>query len=157
VDPIAAASALLVAAMLLCFVEVFIPSMGIITMLATVCAATSCFFAFRQGTATGVLFVPANVIGMLLSFGLAFKLLPRSPLAHTRSEVESATYRPVEPLEGLAGRTGVAFTDLRPGGTAMVDERKVDVVAEGGYIEKGTRLKVLRVEGTKVVVTKEAV
>jgi membrane-bound serine protease (ClpP class) len=155
VDPIAWAIALLVAAMLLCFVEVFIPSLGVITMFAVCCAAGSCYFGFQVGGTAGIIFIPANLLGMLASFALAFKLLPMSPLAHKKSAVEDTPYQAVTPVDDLAGTAGVAFTDLRPGGTAIISERKVDVVAEGGYIEEGARIKVLRVEGTKVVVDKE--
>jgi membrane-bound serine protease (ClpP class) len=47
----------------------------------------------------------------------------------------------------------LAFTTLRPGGTAEFDEKRVDVVADSEYITQGTKIKVIRVEGIKVVVT----
>lgn len=49
-------------------------------------------------------------------------------------------------------KEGVAITTLRPSGTAQIGEQFVDVVTEGHFIEKGRKLKVVRVEGTKVVV-----
>lgn len=155
--PLGWAIALLVAAMLLCFLEVFIPSMGIITLIAVCCAAGSCYAAFREGPGLGVGFIVLNALGMGGAFVVAFKVLPKSPLAHKKTAVEDSTYQPVESLESLDGASGVAFTDLRPGGTALINDRKVDVVAEGGYIDEGTRIKVLKVEGTKVVVRKESV
>jgi len=156
-DPLVWAVALLIAAMLLCFLEIFIPSMGVITLMAVTCAATSCFFAFRHSGTMGGIFIPVNVVAMLLSFALAFKLLPRSPLVHKKSAIEDSGYQPVAPVDDLAGASGAAFTDLRPGGTAMINDRKVDVVAEGGYIERGARIRVLSVEGTKVTVGRETV
>jgi len=155
--PLGWAIALLVAAMLLCFLEIFVPSMGLITLVAVCCAAGSCYAAFRDSASMGAGFVVLNVVGMLASFVTAFKVLPRSPLAHKKSDVEEATYQPIDSLEGLDGATGVAHTDLRPGGTALIKDRKVDVVAEGGYIDEGARISVLKVEGTKVVVRKESV
>jgi membrane-bound serine protease (ClpP class) len=151
------AVALLIAAMLLCFLEVFIPSMGIITLIGIGCAAGSCYAAFQDGSGTGAAFIVLNVLGMGGSFAVAFKVLPKSPLAHKKTAVEESTYEPVESLAGLQGSSGVAFTDLRPGGTAVIKDRKVDVVAEGGYIDEGTKIKVLKIEGTKVVVTRETV
>lgn len=53
----------------------------------------------------------------------------------------------------LIGKTGIAFTTLRPGGTAEINGRRIDVVADSEYIDKDVKIKVLRVEGIKVVVT----
>lgn len=52
----------------------------------------------------------------------------------------------------LTGREGIAVTPLRPSGTAEINQEMVDVVTEGGFIEKGKRVKVIRVEGTRVIV-----
>jgi len=146
---------LLVAATLFCFLEVFTPSMGILTVMGLCCAAGSCWAAFQEGQGTGAVFTGLNVLGIVGGFLAGFKILPYSPMAHRKAQVEDSTYQPVESLDGLAGAVGAAHTDLRPGGTALFDGRKVDVVAEGGYVERGTRVKVVRIEGTKVVVRKE--
>ncbi len=155
--PLGWAIALLIAAMLLCFLEIFIPSLGAITLIAVCCAAGSCYAAFQEGGAVGAGFIALNVVGMTGAFVAAFKVLPHSPLAHKKTGMEESTYQPVESLEGLEGAGGVAFTDLRPGGTALINDRKVDVVAKGGYIDQGTKVKVLEIEGTKVVVGRETV
>jgi membrane-bound serine protease (ClpP class) len=54
----------------------------------------------------------------------------------------------------LVGSEGIALTTLRPAGSADFNGKRVDVVADWEYIEKGSRIKVLRVEGVKVVVKK---
>jgi membrane-bound serine protease (ClpP class) len=149
------AIALLVAATVLCFLELFVPSMGIITTLGLLCVVGSCWSAFTVGANTGWLFVALNVVGVILGFGLAFKYMPRSPMALRSSKVEEGGYEPVEAVGDLVGKTGVAFTILRPGGTALIEGRKIDVVASGGYIEKDARIKVIAIEGTKVTVERE--
>lgn len=53
---------------------------------------------------------------------------------------------------GLLGKTGVAACDLHPTGKALIDGRKVDVVAEVGLIEKDQPVTVVKVEGIRVVV-----
>jgi len=53
---------------------------------------------------------------------------------------------------GLLNHAGTAFTQLRPSGTALIDGRRIDVVSEGALIEKGTPVKVVAVEGVRVVV-----
>jgi membrane-bound serine protease (ClpP class) len=54
--------------------------------------------------------------------------------------------------EDLVGRNGVATTDLRPAGTALVGDERVDVVTEGEFIAEGSALRVLRSEGYRLVV-----
>ena len=57
-----------------------------------------------------------------------------------------------EDLEFLRGKKGYALTHLRPSGTAIIDEQRVDVVSEGIFIDKDTPLEVVKVAGNKVVV-----
>jgi membrane-bound serine protease (ClpP class) len=52
----------------------------------------------------------------------------------------------------LVGREGVALTDLRPAGTVLVGEERVDAVAESGWVEDGTDVKVVSSEGYRLVV-----
>jgi membrane-bound serine protease (ClpP class) len=52
------------------------------------------------------------------------------------------------------GALGTTITALRPAGTAELDGRRVDVVSDGAFIDSGVKVKVVRVEGTRVVVTK---
>jgi len=51
-----------------------------------------------------------------------------------------------------AGETGTATTDLRPAGQADINDKLVDVVAEFGYIESGTAIRVVSVEAMRIVV-----
>ena len=53
---------------------------------------------------------------------------------------------------GLLGAIGVSATVLRPAGTVRIGDEFVDVVTEGGYIPSGTRVQVVEVEGTRIVV-----
>ncbi|MFH1567620.1 MAG: NfeD family protein [Gemmatimonadota bacterium] len=50
-------------------------------------------------------------------------------------------------------RTGTALSALRPSGRARFGERTVDVVTEGAFLDAGTEVTVVRVEGHRVVVT----
>ncbi len=53
------------------------------------------------------------------------------------------------------GELGTAATFLRPAGKARFGERDIDVITEGDFIEKGTRVKILSIKGNRVVVTEE--
>lgn len=52
----------------------------------------------------------------------------------------------------LLGVEGEAMTDLRPSGTMLINDERLDVVSEGSFILKGTRVKVVKVEGARIVV-----
>lgn len=52
----------------------------------------------------------------------------------------------------LVNQMGVAFTNLRPSGTAVINGQRVDVVTEGGMIQRGQPIRVVAVEGLRVVV-----
>lgn len=52
----------------------------------------------------------------------------------------------------LIGKTGVALTSMRPSGTALIEDERIDVVTEGTFIAKDQKVKVIKVEGSRVVV-----
>lgn len=54
------------------------------------------------------------------------------------------------------GEVGTALSDLRPAGVAEFDGRRVDVVTDGGYLEAGTRVEVLRAEAYRRVVRRSS-
>lgn len=49
-------------------------------------------------------------------------------------------------------KEGIALTDLRPSGIIEIDEEKLDALSEGSYIQKGSQVKVVKVEGSKIIV-----
>ncbi|WP_425542382.1 NfeD family protein [Lentibacillus halophilus] len=57
-----------------------------------------------------------------------------------------------ESRRDLIGLEGKTITPLRPAGTAVFQDERLDVVTEGGYIGKDKRVNVIRVEGVRVVV-----
>ena len=55
-------------------------------------------------------------------------------------------------LAALVGREGRTLTPLHPAGTAEIADKPVDVVTDGLYVEAGTWVRVVLVEGVRVVV-----
>jgi len=49
-------------------------------------------------------------------------------------------------------KEGIAASDLRPSGVIKIGEEKLDALSEGNYIPKGSQIKVIRVEGSKIIV-----
>lgn len=50
------------------------------------------------------------------------------------------------------GATGICVTDLRPAGTISIDGEPLDVVTEGGFVKQGESVKVINVDGSRVLV-----
>jgi membrane-bound serine protease (ClpP class) len=50
------------------------------------------------------------------------------------------------------GVRGTTMSDLRPSGKAMLDGHVVDVLSEGDYVERGTDVSIIRIEGNVITV-----
>jgi membrane-bound ClpP family serine protease len=50
------------------------------------------------------------------------------------------------------GMEGIALTILRPAGTVIINNERIDAVTEGGFIEQNAIVKVIKVEGARIVV-----
>jgi len=55
-------------------------------------------------------------------------------------------------LSKLLGRTGRVLTTMRPVGMCDFDGRRVECVAESGFVRKDEQVKAIRVDGTQVTV-----
>ena len=95
---------------------------------------------------------------LALAGGLAlFRMLPRLPFGRqlvldaAMGAAQGYTSPPVSDRLQL-GRAGIAVSPLRPAGVAEIEGSRVDVVSNGGFIEAGTAIEVMRVDGNRVVV-----
>ncbi len=52
----------------------------------------------------------------------------------------------------LIGRIGEAVTPFRPAGVVLIDKERIDAVSEGSFINKGSQVEVIKVEGSRIVV-----
>lgn len=100
-------------------------------------------------------------VGMVGVSLLLPRVLPRAPLVGRTylpppTGVEGTGAGAVEEAGSLVGRIAVAATALRPAGVIEIDERRVDAVTEGGFVEQGSRVRIREVTGNRVVVVPEA-
>jgi membrane-bound serine protease (ClpP class) len=106
------------------------------------------------------------LFSMIGSVGLAFliaRFLPNIPYANRMmlmppadktdpiTELKETVAGAAQAME-LIGAVGTAVTVLRPAGNVRFGDQFVDVVADGGYIPAGARVKVVLVEGNRIVV-----
>ncbi|RUL57049.1 NfeD family protein [Lysinibacillus antri] len=52
----------------------------------------------------------------------------------------------------LLGKIGETITPLRPAGTVVVGNERIDVVSEGSYIDSKKKVEIIQVEGSRIVV-----
>jgi membrane-bound serine protease (ClpP class) len=141
---------ILVGAVLL-LLETILPGM-IAGILGVVCLGAGVIKGYTDfGTHTGNIILVGVIVGIVAGTLVWLRYFPSSRMAQIfisqRTVGEIGTEQPQ-----LLGRTGAALTLLRPSGNALIDGRRVDVVTEGPPIEKGATVKVVAVEGLRVVV-----
>ena len=68
------------------------------------------------------------------------------------TESNEEGYRSSEDMQSFLGLTGVPTTVLRPTGMAEFDGVRLNVVSEGEFIQSGTRVQIVRVEGSRILV-----
>ncbi|MCX7749389.1 MAG: hypothetical protein N2645_21225 [Clostridia bacterium] len=61
-------------------------------------------------------------------------------------------YVGTEDLEFFLGKEGSTTTVLRPSGTAVFEGVKLDVVSEGEFIPENKKVRIVKVEGRRIVV-----
>jgi len=154
---VTAAVLLLILGLGLIVAEIFFPSFGLLAVLATAAIVGSLVMAFQESSAAGVRFLIATVVLVPLVILLGFKLFPRSPFGKRMVagglSFESQPTLDQRDLE-LVGQDGTVEADCRPAGMARIDGRRVDVVTRGEWIEAGTRVRVVEVQGNRVVVAR---
>jgi hypothetical protein len=142
---------LLAVGFLLLLAETVLPGIiaGIIGLCCVIAGVVQGYFQF--GVRTGNLILMGVLLALIVGFCLWLKYFPDSRMAKLfvsrRVVGEIGTEKPE-----LLHQIGVAFTQLRPAGTALIKDRRVDVVTEGQLIERGTPIQVVALEGMRVVV-----
>ena len=151
--PLGTVILLIIAGMLALGVELFIiPGFGLVGVLglgALLAGAITAWVEF------GALWGIIAFIGVLAGATLMAVTVLRSKLVRKRlildTHLTPGCGTESQDLAPLLGKTGVAATDLRPAGIAIIEESRVDVVSEGGYIDRGTKITVIAIDGPRVI------
>lgn len=139
----------------LMLVEAFIPGFGVFGIAGLISTLASIVLA-AVSVQTGMLMLMISLVLAIAFVIVAFRFFTkRGALRHIiLSEQEKPGLGYVAPLDqkNLVGLQGIAVTALRPSGTAMIGEKRIDVVSEGAFIPSGEAVFVDRVEGVRVIV-----
>lgn len=87
-------------------------------------------------------------------FGKRLHLLNKMVLMDSTSTDQG--YVSNENRTELIDQVGKTLTPLRPAGVVSLNGERLDVVSDGSYIDKGVEVKVIEVEGSKIVVAETA-
>ncbi len=134
--------------------EILLPG-AIVGTIGTILLLSGTYFGAK---AWGMPIALTGFLSSLILCGVLFYTFLRSPLRKLIFNEESLAKE--EPTSELPlGLKGATLTALRPSGKAAfsVDgrERHLDVLTEGDFIEKDQSVKVLRIEGSKIIVSRE--
>ena len=148
--------ALVIAGTALMVLEIFVPGgiAGLAGGLLFLLAAWHAFVAFDGWT--GMALAIVAIVAACAFVTIVVTLFPRTrvgrklalptDLKESRADDQS--------LAALKGAEGVADTQLRPAGFATIGGRRVDVVTRGDEIPAGTPVRVVEIEGNRVVVAR---
>ena len=115
--------------------------------------ASAASFASACYSLLAIVIVLCVAVWLVSRYGDRSKLLKNFILSdsvkdHAADEAR-AKYR-----EDLLGRVGTALTPLHPAGIVVLEDTQVDAVTEGDFVERGERVRIVRMDGNRIVVKK---
>jgi len=148
---------LFLACAILIIAEVFVPSGGLISIVALVCLIGGIILFFNRSTTAGWIGVIIAIIMIPSVLIIAYKIFPKTKFG------KNATLSPPKRQQGdaipdtselkkMLGAVGTVVTPLRPVGMCDFSGQRVECVAESGYVNKGKKVKVIDVESTQLTV-----
>lgn len=146
---------LFVAGFILIGIEMVIPGFSIPGVSGIVCLVVAIFLVsdtFVEGAIIALIIMVLLGIMFAVILGLLSKAKLKSPIILKDEQNKEKGFISSNDLKYLLGKQGVAITDLRPSGTADFDGIEFDVISEGKYISKDTRLVIYKVQGSKLIV-----
>ncbi len=150
--------AIMLFALVLLFLEIaIIPGVGITGIAGAILLFVALGISYWKlpiPWAVGVtIFSVISVLGLLY---YVFFILPSTKLGKTLVLEEKAVLPEdnfaVSDTKRYIGAEGVAISNLRPSGIAKIADERVDVITEGDFLEKGTKIKVIKATAGRVIV-----
>lgn len=147
---------LVLAGVALLITEMFVPGFGIPGISGLILSVAGIAMWARNWEEAAII-IAAIILVLIVAFLLVMRSaqqgrLSRSKFILTDSMRFGAGYSNGFEQEKLVGKTGVAVSELRPAGIGLFDTRRIDVVSDGEYIGRGSRITIERLEGRRVIV-----
>ena len=142
----------------LLILEAFMPGFGaagITGVVLEIITLVMTWFEHGPVATLAMLLIVLLVLAIAISTSLrsiASGRLSKSSLVHADTESNEEGYRSVEDLAVFVEREGVTSSVLRPTGIADFDGVRLNVSSEGSFIAAGTRVRIIKVEGARILV-----
>ena len=142
----------------LLIMEAFMPGFGapgITGIVLEVITLVMTWFEHGPIATLAMLLIVLLVLAIAISASLrsiASGRLSKSSLVHADTESNEDGYRSVEDLAVFMDKEGTATSVLRPTGIADFDGVRLNVSSEGDFIPAGTKVRIIMVEGAKILV-----
>ncbi|MCA6607210.1 NfeD family protein [Bacillus safensis] len=148
---------LFLAGIALIILELFLPG-GIVGVIGLICVVVSLFLAAGSFTEMAISILIATAVSIiaviLLTKVLGKRMKFFKKFILTDSTNKESGYVSNETREDLVGQIAVTATALRPSGTIVLGDERFDVVSEGAFIDKDEQVKIVKAEGSRIVVRK---
>jgi membrane-bound serine protease (ClpP class) len=146
---------LLLAGLVLFGLEAAVPGFGICGIGGILCFTVAAYMYLGGGAGAVLVIAAAYAVGLALLYLLCTRLPAESrwnPLILLERQRGGKEATALPDKTDYTGQEGEALTLLRPAGVVLLGGRRVDALSEGDFIPAGTKVKVSRVEGSKVFV-----
>lgn len=149
--------ALIVAGVLFVIAEIFVPG-GFVGGIGVVLLIAGIICGFIEDPTLGLGLLLGSLVFGCFALWFWIKFMSYSPFGKKIiHQGDAGTWHSFDGAQsGLAGKQGIAKTPLHPGGIATIDGKRVDVVTRGERVAAGASIRVLKVEGNRVVVAEAA-
>ena len=107
---------------------------------------------FGSLTAVGTLLVIIAVLAVLVSWVLRQASRGGGKRSDLFLQERDDLRTQQEDMKVLVGKSGTTTSVLRPAGIGDFDGVRLNVVTEGGFIEKDMPIEIVRVDGSRIVV-----
>ena len=137
--------------------EVFIPSGGVLGIMAFLSVAGGVTIFFNSSLVAGWIGVIIAVIMIPSVLIAAYKVLPKTKFGKSviltpPQRQKGDAIQDNLALQQMLGQQGKVVTPLRPVGMCDFSGQRLECVAESGYVEKEETIEVIRVQGTQLTV-----
>jgi membrane-bound ClpP family serine protease len=146
---------LFIAGFILIGIEMVVPGFSVPGISGIICLVIAIFLvsdSFVEGAVIALVILVLLGIMFAIILGLLSKAKLKSTLILKDEQNKENGYISNSDLNYLLGKEGVAITDLRPSGTADFNGIEFDVISEGKYIAKETKIVIYKVQGSKLIV-----
>ena len=147
--------ALFIGGVIFIIIEILTPTIGLLAGIGVVAILYSLILAMG-GDINAIYMMAISLIIAIIIFAIILKKLPSSrlwkKLILTNTSSTEQGYVSSMDYSKYLNKEGVVLSELRPSGSVEIDGVPVDVVSEGKFISKGEKVRVVKIEGVRIIV-----